>query len=211
MTYFPDTEFSYAVFYGCNSKSSEMITGRIRNCEESLTHPLLLPGIFAELERRRQIDIVKLWLGKLLDTVNSLSRTGLDQETILPETGSSEESPHAMQPWINVHHLKNGLENFRDQLQKMIDHSDELEEKFYRASEIPKEGEIVLGYVTTSDDVIRSTAEEHRKEVLKNSGSRIKERLQEIVCDYNEQIRECVLIMEGMTLATSLVRYVMLS
>lgn len=155
------------------------ISGRLGNADGTLRHPLLLVGIFAEIERKRHLRLVKNGLEDLLKTVSSLSRHGAEWKTIAPQ---EDESRHAIDPWLEIHYIKNGLENWRNQLLKMIEHVDEL---------------------PTRSDLYPSIDFTEKAE---EPDVRIQERLREIVCDYDEKIRECEMIMEGMTLATSLVR-----
>lgn len=202
MTHIPETGFSYAIFYGCDVRSANIIRGRLANSEDTTTHPLLLPGIFVELERTRQIDLVKSELEKLLKQVTALSKSqkGSDYEVLAP---SQDGSNHAMDPWLSVHYLKNGLENFRDQIVKICDHCDELSSKYFAATEaVVVEGSERVAI--TAEETHQRVVDENEKTKMRNAGIRIKERLQEIIADYNEQIRECDLIMEGMTLATQL-------
>lgn len=163
----------------------EEISGRLGSAEDSLCHPLLLVGVFCEIERKRQIRLVTRGLEDLLKTVSSLSRHGTQWETIEP---GEDESRHAIDPWLEIHYLKNGLDNWKEQLMKMVDHAEELSTRW----------NVQPGLVHGHDGEFNFKA--------RDSGVRIQERLREIICDYDEKIRECEMIMEGMTLATSLVR-----
>jgi hypothetical protein len=200
MTYFPQTGFTYAVLYGCDEVMAADVKGRLTNSEDAISHPLLLPGILAEFERKRQIELVTRRIAELLQTTSRLS----DKHTAW-EAVSGVGPNRAINPWMDTHYLKNGLENWKEQLLKLVSHVDELSEMFWTAAPVPAEGQVVDGQVVTLEEVRRQTEEEYRKSAQRQTGLRIKERLQEIICDYNEQIRKCVLIMEGMTLATQLV------
>jgi hypothetical protein len=209
-TWFPDEEFTYALFYGCEQDTAENIFKRISGGKDARAHPLLLPGILAELERRRQIALVMEWLAKLNQKVNSLGKRATAYETIFPAKGADG----AIDPWVKVHYLKNGLENWRDQVEKMITHVDELDRDYFAArtpaSDVADEPRSPVATASTmSDDsgermVVSPDEAEKRKAVMRRTGARIKDRLKEIIAEYDEHIRECVLIMQGMTLATQL-------
>lgn len=90
--------------------------------------------------------------------------------------------------WIKISHLKNGMESWKTQLRKMLDHLQELEDaNFGMNRNIPTK-------VWNS-----------RRDGLKECGKRIRERLRDLVDEYDEFIRECDHIMAGMSLATQLV------
>lgn len=192
ITHFPRKRTTYAVFYGCSTAAMREISGRMANAEDSLSHPLILVGIFAEIERKRQISLVIKGLEALLRTVASLSVRGAEWTNVAPR---EDEAEHAIDPWLEIHYLKNGLENWKEQLRKMVMHADEL-----AGDRDPDYG---LMMVDQSDP--RSVHEREYREMVRKAGKRINERLQEIICDYDEKIRECVMIMDGMTLATQLV------
>ena len=165
------------------------ISGRLENAEDSICHPLLLVGIFAELERTRQISLVIKGLEGLLKTVSSLSRHGTEWEDI---AGDGDD---AIDPWLLIHYLKNGLENWKEQLKKMVAHVEEL-------SDIADPD---FGQATDDNNDPVKAAENAYRDKIRKTGKRIGERLAEIVCNYDEKIRECTMIMDGMTLATQLV------
>ncbi|KAK3950585.1 hypothetical protein QBC32DRAFT_346125 [Pseudoneurospora amorphoporcata] len=67
VTYFPETQVNLAVFYGCNKKQKVIIKEKIKGCPLKYNHPLLLLGLFFELERKRLDDEV----GELIQDVGT--------------------------------------------------------------------------------------------------------------------------------------------
>ncbi|KAH6647020.1 hypothetical protein BKA67DRAFT_423982 [Truncatella angustata] len=154
-----------------------------KESEDSLTHPMLLIGVFAEIERNRMRSLVKEKKSGLMNAIEALRELGYDAVGRL-------ESP--VSPWLANYEVKNGLEHWTSILSKMIAHIDELEEKCYASCTAqPRDGTSLL--------------EEERKDKLRDVGRRIKERLQDILLDYKEMIRDYVMITDGLTLATNLV------
>ncbi|KAI0550436.1 hypothetical protein F4679DRAFT_542373 [Xylaria curta] len=184
MTYFTLRKVAYGVLYGCDAEMKEAILARLHNSEDSSSHPLLLIGIFTELERKRQLNLVRDGLDTLQNTILNLSRQTSDSRNL--EGNRKLSTTHAIDPWLDIHHLKNSLESWKEQLAKIVAHIDELSETWFNF--VPSD----------SDD------ERAEKCQVREVGKRIKERLLEIVCDYDAKIRECVMIMEGMNLATQL-------
>src|SRR5438034_595225 len=128
-TYFPRTGFTRAIFYGCDKAATEELAGRLCSAEDALSHPMMLPGLFAELERKRQVELVTQNVKVLLETASRLSKSRADGSH---KHGGSDggadgdDDNDTFQPWLDVHHLKNGLEDWREQMLKMVDHLDEL-------------------------------------------------------------------------------------
>jgi hypothetical protein len=184
-TYFPDSGFTYAVMYGCDKKATEDITGRIENSEDTSGHPLLLPGILAELEHTRQIQLVEESHGELLNNVLSLSDQG-----DISLTSDVDHGHYSIESWLRVSHLRTGLENWKVQLRKMIEHCDELSEACFKSAQ-------AIDSQTREEELFKSR--------MRNTGQRIKERLLEIIDAYDDKIHDCTMVMDGMTLATQLV------
>ncbi|KAI1150663.1 hypothetical protein F4825DRAFT_393166 [Nemania diffusa] len=183
MTYFPLRKVTYGVLYGCDADIKRAVLARLRNSEDAACHPLLLIGIFTELERKRQIDLVKNGFDTLHNTIINLGRPASGNEEIL---GEEPSITNAIDPWLEIHHLKNALESWKEQLAKIVAHIDELSETWF--SSVPSDSE----------------DEKSKRCRVREVGERIKERVVEIVCDYDARIRECVMIMEGMNIATQL-------
>ena len=58
-THLYDIGLTVAVIYGCNDKQTKNIVHRLQNSGEAVRYPLLIAGIFAELERERLLDSVE--------------------------------------------------------------------------------------------------------------------------------------------------------
>src|SRR5262249_47388521 len=54
-TYYFSTKTTFAIVYGCNDGQKKEILERVRLAGNNLEHPLLVAGIFAELERDRLV------------------------------------------------------------------------------------------------------------------------------------------------------------
>ncbi len=80
-THFYDIGLTVAIIYGCNDKQTKNIIHRLQNSGEAERYPLLIAGIFAELERERLFDRVE----ELVD------RFVLRTEALSSETRSSKQ------------------------------------------------------------------------------------------------------------------------
>ncbi|KAH7136283.1 hypothetical protein EDB81DRAFT_902039, partial [Dactylonectria macrodidyma] len=253
VTFLPDSLTTRAVLFGCDLKTpdrddesmtlGDIIIGELSRSDSPVLHPMLLPAIFADIERDRQIELVREKLIQLRRIVYDLAsvtsqptnlvvgapkhtKTAKKRVTQMireclqdlrksfskpatptlasefdtkddEETEKSSCSPLEMKKdkmpttmlWLEVSRLRLGLGNWQRQLNKMIDHIEELDTAEFDSDKVPRSG-------VMQDDM--------KRQQFRESGIRIKERLQELVDEYDEYIRECSHILDGMSLATQL-------
>ncbi|KAI0127338.1 hypothetical protein BJ170DRAFT_625050 [Xylariales sp. AK1849] len=161
------------------------MAARIANLEETCSHPLLIVGILAEVERERHLNLVKSRVFELLQRVYAMSN---DEK--ISETSELHRETISVDSWLKVTQLRTGLESWKVQLLEMITHIDALEIDVSRA-------QFHRSKVDDLDDI------DWRPGCVQD-GRRIKKRLLEIVCEYVEKIRECTMVIDGVTLATQL-------
>ncbi|KAF2995770.1 hypothetical protein E8E14_000278 [Neopestalotiopsis sp. 37M] len=157
-------------------------------------------GILVELERERHYDLVKTEVTGLLQLVYEISKSKNNKVSESPEVHRQSIS---IDSWAKVSHLRTGLESWKTQLIKMIAHIDELE---YQLKRIPS----VQTTNQEKDDIYEEfdskeavdTSEWHSGCV--ETGRRIKNRLMDILCEYEENIRECTMVIDGVTLASQM-------
>ena len=85
VTFFPQTLTANAVWFGCDLNKhdihgydltdAELITNRLAKFEGGVFHPMVLPTMFADFERDRQIDLVRKKLTELRQRLNDLTTT----------------------------------------------------------------------------------------------------------------------------------------
>ncbi|KAM4054354.1 hypothetical protein HRG_005236 [Hirsutella rhossiliensis] len=200
-TFFPESLATYAVMFGCDKEQTEEVIARLCNADDPVFHPMVLPTIFAEMERNRQIALVREITTSLAERVYN---TGVGTDDTCHEQSrdgfSAPASPQHLRPigdviflWTETGHLRDGLNAFKRQMEKMIEHLDELAVALFQ----PEGGTNAQTAGTTCDV-------ERQKLCLKDSGGRIKMRLRELVDEYDEYILRCTTVMDGMNLATQL-------
>lgn len=168
--------------FGCTAAIEKEFLNRLGYFKERGFHPLLLPGIFFELERDRMAKVVE-------STINRLEETIYELDTGVSDYGVSDDD-HPAGPrhvrrtvWLNVTFLLNRLRILRTQILKMIEHGDELLES---------------GLL---EDV------EEEDQVRHHTGRLIRERLRDIIEELDEMIHDCSMRVDGMTIATQWVSY----
>ncbi|EXU96061.1 hypothetical protein X797_010872 [Metarhizium robertsii] len=181
-----------AVFYGCSEERIRIITRRLETSDCAVFHPLTLPTIFAEIERDRQIQMVEKALNKLITRVLNVVNHPLRFYSTSPceKSGISQGSDdsNSIELWLNISHIKNGLETWRQQLLEMLTHADMLSEKYF-SSGAGDTNEATVANIATVMPCQQTTDDK----LMNGVGKRIKYRLRELVC-----------IMDGMTLATQM-------
>ncbi|CAM1510784.1 Fc.00g082970.m01.CDS01 [Cosmosporella sp. VM-42] len=258
VTFLTDSLTTNAVLFGCDAKTPSMsdnemtlpdlIISRLSNSDAPAYHPMLLPTIFADIERDRQIVLVREKLQQLSQRVVNLVKISSEPPNPVPivvhdqsanltptdraqprmtgrslrklrevaswmtkasstsqsnsmqeEKATQQSVPSSMEAkkgerptamlWLEISRLRNGLGNWQRQLHKMIDHVDMLNATEFSWEKPSSNG----GF--QSNPKLRQLFE---------AGSRIKERLQVLVDEYDEHMRDCTHIMDGLNLATQL-------
>ncbi|KAI5923186.1 hypothetical protein F4810DRAFT_670699 [Camillea tinctor] len=197
VTFLPNSLVTYAVLYGCNDETAEEITRRLSKTDMTALHPMMLPTIFAEIERDRQVELVQKKLTKFTQRIIDIgvNSTIVDEKeglSLPPLATSMIEEPSIML-WVEISHLRNGLEAFQRKIKYMKNHVEELEQTFFKADP-DNNYSLGLGQQERRQD----------RQQLRVMGIRIKSRLQELIDEYSENIGDCTTIIDGMNLASQL-------
>ncbi|KAL6815020.1 hypothetical protein J3E69DRAFT_346588 [Trichoderma sp. SZMC 28015] len=181
-----DIESRNDIFYGIQQINRDIHHSTEKDSSPQSPLPSRARSFFNGVKDRIEIILS----GKPLST-SSTFNSSVGSETSKSESngtqkGEDEEETCAML-WIKISHLKNGMESWKTQLLKMLDHLQELEDADFGMNS------------NNLNEVWNS-----RRDGLKECGKRIRERLRDLVDEYDEFIRECDHIMAGMSLATQL-------
>lgn len=184
-TCFTTIPVTYGVFYGCDKVIMRLIKSWLKMCGDSCFHPLILPMVFIELERKRLLDAGENKGSHLHQRVLDMEIRSKRQT----KSGNKEESPasvsvrdsETIQMLLSMNELKNGLEGLLIQLSSIRDH-------------LGKPSEIVLesGSEDGSDVGI--------------CGMNIDLRLKEIMSELQSKLRSYKGLLDTMALATQMVR-----
>ncbi|KAI0419023.1 hypothetical protein F5X98DRAFT_385230 [Xylaria grammica] len=195
LTHFPQKPMIFAVFYGCTQGAREYIDGWFTWSQASAFNPLHLPMLYSELERRRLVDKLDAKGGdlrkRIIDTENSLRkyaprRSGQSSDL---EKGSEKDSTNrsitqreceAVNLWVEVSSLKNGLESFKAEMISML-----------QISKQPLENGIL-----DNDAVVQMGP------IYKHSSESIQARIHDMIVEINSITRRTQNLLVGMSLAT---------
>src|SRR6266536_2025402 len=124
-THFYDIGLTVAIIYGCNDKQTKNIIHRLQNSGEAERYPLLIAGIFAELERERLFDRVEELVDRFVLRTEALSSETRSSKQILNCQG--EKTSDLLQLYNDSRNLAKGLGAVKAQLLKMLENIQELE------------------------------------------------------------------------------------
>jgi hypothetical protein len=193
--------------YGCPASAEKEVVSRLELTDPWATrHPLILPGIFAELERGRHLKLVKRNIDDLEGEIFQLDFQPSLKEKIRTRDANTRNA-EKKNAWMDTTYLRNGLISWKTQLAKMADHCDELCERLYTdeyAAQIER-SQVRLEALDVDESADMPAGRRgypSELEKMKNTTSLVKDRLQGIIDEYDDQIRETSVRVDGMTMAT---------
>lgn len=128
-TCFPAIPLTYGVLYGCTPRILNRVTKWLKYCAEACFHPMILPMVFVELERKRLLDAGEDRGTKLRQRILDMGvrsnkqpqgKVGIERGDLRPaaSTGDSE----TIDMLLSMDGLKNGLDALLTQLSSMRGH-----------------------------------------------------------------------------------------
>lgn len=212
VTYATHRRYTYAVVYGCQPKIREEIVKRLDAVE--VFHPMVLPTIFADIERDRHIKHARKLHGQLItkssnipNMHNSSSLSGKD--TAMRELVEYSTSDDMLSLWKAMRQLKSGLLDWQDQLNAMIEHVESLSSEqlcpTYTSVDDAASSESGRTPVNNRSVVADDLIFEDSDEDLMNLGVRIRRRLYELREEYSSTVRTCDATLEVTSLANQIV------
>ncbi|TQN65043.1 hypothetical protein CSHISOI_10381 [Colletotrichum shisoi] len=184
-TYIPDANSTFAVVYGCNDEQMRDIERRMRRADGQLQHPLLMPGIFAELERTRLAEKAE----KLLDHFTLRSERLNSTSKAQPWSPESDEDGKRTQEHLNLcmesRDLVSHISAVKRQLAKLLKGMAVVEREIgsLRVDNMPREHMRV------------------REAGLVDTGTRMRTRVEDILIEYDDKIDDCNMMICNMSLA----------
>jgi len=197
-TYFRQSRLTYGILLGCTADIERRVLNRVSKAKEQGFHPLLLAGIFAELERERLIEIVDTTIDRIEEAIFDLDSRGSALNEPPPPEDDGLQHPDGERytkrtAYLNTTFLRNRLEIWKRQVLKMIEHVDELCAGGASDSSLSptlRQAQNAPGVVTDADRAFIRTSRLMR------------ERLRALVEELDEKIEDCTMRVEGMTMAT---------
>jgi len=232
-THFPHCGLTFAILFGCPLSIEEEVIRRLSFATDEASHPLLLPGIFVELERSRHVHVIEAMIDKLESKIFELDFQPENTERS-QASGAERRNQEKRTAYLDTAYLRNSLFGWSTQLLRMLQQIEYLDSEVYCSGgitqadhnglntnvtygdptfliaqhrygnrEIPEEDE-----VSDSDSELNAclTSQNYKleqsKKGMRKAGRKIKDRLQAIIDEYEEKIRDCTMRLDGMAMAT---------
>lgn len=125
-TYFPEYGLTFAIIFGCPLQVEQEILMRVAASLAQCEHPMILPGIFAELERTRHVNFIEAVIDEIETKIFQLDFTRKDMEG-LPDSETEIRNQQKRSAWLDTTYLRNGLITWSRQLGKMARHAEEVD------------------------------------------------------------------------------------
>ncbi|GAB1316369.1 hypothetical protein MFIFM68171_06579 [Madurella fahalii] len=125
VTHFPNQKLSFAVLFGASVEQEKSVISRLKKAGADTVHPMLLPGILAEMERIRQMAVVEEGIGEMETKIFQL-----DNETVATWKRSgqtkAERNREKTKAWLDLNFSRNLLQATATLLLIMRKHLDEF-------------------------------------------------------------------------------------
>lgn len=186
VSFSPKNLTTYAVVYGCDDKAADFLTEQLTGTDHPVFHPMLLPTLLADIERERHVKLLRKNSGKMGQLTLDLT---VNKGQEIPGSGSQldddEEEP--IELWQDMSHLQNGFQNWQQQMRRMV-------------ISLERSSNTLAPGSTHYDLEIQKALEK-----LRVPGVRIQKRLEELISEYDEHVRDCATVTGGLKLAMSMV------
>lgn len=150
-------------------------------------HPMVVPGIFAELELARHIGLVDAGISDVETKIFELNTDPAATRTI-GQAAIERKNEAKRTSWLDLAYLRNAIITWNYQLTKMS----------LEAARPNRTNSSISADVVSSDHIVRT-------------GNKIAGRLVAIHEEYEEKIRDCTMRLDGMAMATQWVTIHILS
>lgn len=201
-TFFPHCGLTFGILFGCPFSIEKQIVNRLRYAAKDVGHPLLIPGIFAELERIRQVHVVESVIDDIETRILSVDSSPEEMDA-KPTSMKEAENRAKRTQWLDTTYLRNQLVSWNTQLKKLASHADELSDMLFTEQE---SADMSSRESESGDELKEEECIDVSRAHLRRVNVKIRDRVQEIVDEYDAKIRDCTMRVDGMAMATQWVR-----
>lgn len=234
-THFLGDDLTFGILYGCTYAIEKNVLKRLQSITYEAAHPMVLPGIFMEIELSRHTRLVETSVNEVETKIFELnfqsgdvqhySRAELEKRNIAKRTA-----------WLDLSYLRNSITTWSTQLIPLAERTEELNRQLYTSSKytktfvfdemrskpeyvVPETKDIqrrpngtelceILNTVLSDDDNVTLNCQgpPPMAEQMQKLGKKIKSRIFAIREEYDEKIRDCTMRVDGMAMATQWVR-----
>ncbi|ETS88087.1 hypothetical protein PFICI_01915 [Pestalotiopsis fici W106-1] len=224
VTYFPDCELSFAVLFGCHISTEEEIIKRLAHARDDISHPLLLPGIVAEIERKRHFYHADRTIDEIEARIFDLE-TRPDAQDGMDAAEMAKIHKEKRTAWLNTTYTRNCLISWQVQLENMVRQTEALDPVIKMGGDGSSgehkwpgvHGEVATPMhqdemscdhtqrypdATADSPTTTLVAHDEYQEKRKATGYKIASRIRALIEEYDDKIRDCTMRIDGMAMAT---------
>lgn len=188
VTFFPESNSTLAIVYGCNERQLKQFLGRLAMASPAArSHPLLLPGIFAELERKRLSERVEDTLDRFTLGTDAVSTSADGSSGTLNMT--EEQMGEYLQLCYESQSLAKEFKAVKRQLAKMVRLCDDIDDTTTHHQSV----------LSTMDSQTTLNNDKWEEEST-NMSEIFKSRILEIMDEYDDKIDECNNVLGNMSI-----------
>lgn len=128
-THYPASGLTYAVFYGCTIATEKFLLRKLQLVGREAAHPLLIPGLLAELELSRHTRLVE---AKVTEVETKIFELNFQSERLSKFRPAEIEHRNKAKrtAWLDLTYLRNSIITWNSQLEKMKTHAKELTNEY---------------------------------------------------------------------------------
>lgn len=196
-TYMLATGVTHAVVYGCNTQQENKIKESLQKAGDSVQHPLLIIGVLAELERDCLLSRAEQLLDKFVHRTEALRNETRGLARVLNSRGDKPAD----------------ILDLYDDSRDLMKRFQEVQKKLYKMTDHIQEFQTIRERSRSDNSIVRVSSEEkprlqnNRRRRLKQIGLRMKERLFEIIEEYDSKIEDCKIVLQDLTVTTQIVSF----
>ncbi|KAK6070265.1 hypothetical protein SCUP515_08485 [Seiridium cupressi] len=174
--------------FGCDASQRRQFMARLAKApSEALGHPLSLPGIFAELERKRLSERVEDTLDRF--TLRTSSVSDLPDQNFGMLDMNEEQMGEYLQLCYQSQSLAKEFKTVKRQLAKMVQFCNDFN---------PSSSSKNQSVLRTMDSGV--VLDDEDGEDVMNVNRMLKERILEIMGEYDDKIEECDMVVDNMSI-----------
>lgn len=201
-THFPHCNLTFATLFGCPLSVEQTFIQRLATATEEASHPLLLSGMFVEFERTRHLHIIEKSIGNIEFRILALDSNPEEMEAV-PLAMREVKNREKRSQWLDTTYLRNMLVSWNTQLKKMESHANELDQ----SPSQQRGSNLVRKHTRMTSSAEEEKEDDDEEEAIDAKRTRrvtikIRNRLGDIINEYDDKIRDCTMRVDGMAMAT---------
>ncbi|KAH4265087.1 hypothetical protein HBH64_008030 [Parastagonospora nodorum] len=116
---------TFAIVYGTTIRIEKAILERLKSVQYEVAHPLLVPGILAEIELTRHTGLLDFMINEVEEKILELDMQSSETRNHR-QVDVDRRNQMKREAWLNLSYLRSSIMTWKMQLLKIIQHTDSL-------------------------------------------------------------------------------------